>query len=119
MLCSYRCFQVLRESVQLSADMDVLEFGCGTGQLATRLEDSVRSILGVDVSTAMLNQFRRKLESGQHPKLRCIQLPLTDANSLAAANSDADPYPLAFDLIVSVLTLHHVEDIKGAWWDQV
>ena len=41
--------------VRLAADMDVLDFGCGTGLLALQLQPYVRSITGVDSSQGMLD----------------------------------------------------------------
>lgn len=39
----------------------VLEFGCGTGPLLTRIEDEYEEVLGIDVSESMLNVAREKV----------------------------------------------------------
>ena len=53
---------IIRE-VDLSRDLDVLDFGCGTGLLTLKLQPFVRSITGVDSSQGMLGRFQQKIES--------------------------------------------------------
>jgi predicted TPR repeat methyltransferase len=42
--------------------VDVLDFACGTGRIASALEANVREIVGVDVSASMLEIARTKLK---------------------------------------------------------
>ncbi len=44
----------------LSPDRDVLDLGCGIGRVAAALAPRVRSVLGIDVSPAMVAQARRR-----------------------------------------------------------
>ncbi len=93
---------VMREA-ELSRDMDVLDYGCGTGLVALNLQPHVRSVTGADTSKGMLEVLRRKAaESGI-------------ANIRTAFVDPADDVPLkgAFHLIVSSMTMHHVEDVEG------
>ncbi|MDD4138360.1 MAG: methyltransferase domain-containing protein, partial [Methanoregula sp.] len=46
--------RAIRETVTLRPDMDVLDFGCGTGLLALNLQPHIRTITGVDSSQGML-----------------------------------------------------------------
>ncbi len=46
----------------LAPDMDVLEFGCGTGLLTLKLRPLVRSLTGVDGSKGMLGVLEAKIE---------------------------------------------------------
>ena len=46
-------------------DMDVLDFGCGTGLLTLALQPFGRSITGVDSSPGLLDVFKTKIKD-QH-----------------------------------------------------
>lgn len=48
------------ERLPLNAEMDVLDFGCGTGLLSLRVADQVKSLTGIDTSSGMLNTFEQK-----------------------------------------------------------
>lgn len=56
----------------------VLDAGCGTGELARALADGVDRVDAVDVSQAMIDEGRR-LEGGDHPRLRWVHARLEDA----------------------------------------
>lgn len=43
-------FRAIRRAAALSPDMDILDFGCGTGNLALLLRPYVRSVTGMDSS---------------------------------------------------------------------
>jgi ubiquinone/menaquinone biosynthesis C-methylase UbiE len=76
----------------------VLDLGCGVGQLARHLaEAGADEVLGVDVSERMLALARA---GWAHPRVTYTR---------AAAEQLAFP-PARFDLVVSSLVLHYVED---------
>jgi ubiquinone/menaquinone biosynthesis C-methylase UbiE len=80
-------------------DMDVLDFGCGTGLVTLRLAPLVRSVTGADSSEGMLAVFRRK----------AARDGLTNA---VAERLDPERPVIPggpYDLIVSSMTFHHVE----------
>jgi ubiquinone/menaquinone biosynthesis C-methylase UbiE len=78
-----------------------LDLGCGTGQLARFLaEQGAASVLGVDLSERMLAVARRDYA---HPRVRYERAAL-EALSLPEAS---------FDLVVSSLAVHYVEDYRG------
>lgn len=52
---------IIRE-LKPTQDLDVLDFGCGTGLVTLRLQPLVRSITGLDSSPAMLAVLRDKVE---------------------------------------------------------
>ncbi len=82
--------------VDLRPDMDVLDFGCGTGLVSALLKPEVRSITGADTSKGMLEQFKAKLGA------KAILLEPDKETSLNGT----------YDLIVSSMTLHHVPKIE-------
>jgi 2-polyprenyl-3-methyl-5-hydroxy-6-metoxy-1,4-benzoquinol methylase len=100
---------ILRE-VALSADMDVMDFGCGTGLLGLKLLPQVKSLTGVDSSQGMLAVLRNKIAT---QGLANVQTQFLD---LASGERPDGRY----HLIVSSMTLHHVPDtaaLLAEWFD--
>ena len=86
----------------LTSNMDVLEFGCGTGLLTLRLRPLVHSVTGVDSSQGMLSVLRAKIENQNLTNIRAEYLDLEKGDVLEGS----------YDLIVCSMTLHHVKEIK-------
>jgi len=91
----------ISRQVVLSADMDVLDFGCGTGLVTLRLAPLVKSITGVDSSRGMLNVLVAKVAKQDVTNVRTLLLDLEAGDALS------DEY----DLIVSNMTLHHIREV--------
>jgi ubiquinone/menaquinone biosynthesis C-methylase UbiE len=87
-------------TVNPGKNMDVLDFGCGTGIVTLRLQSYVRSIVGVDSSKGMLSVLQGKVAQ---QKLANVHTQLVD---FEVGGSIAGTY----DLIVSSMTVHHVPD---------
>ena len=87
-------------AIKPTRDLDALDFGCGTGLVTLRLQPLVRSITGVDSSPGMLAVFRDKVQkqglTNVHPQL----VDLEQGGRVAGR----------FHLLVSSMTMHHVED---------
>lgn len=95
----------IREDVELTQDMDVLDFGCGTGLVTLRLQPFVRSITAVDGSQGMLAALGRKIrEYG----LSNVRTRLVNTEAGEALGDDG-----RYHLIVSSMTFHHIGDIKS------
>ena len=92
--------EAIAARVPLSRGMDVLDFGCGTGLVSLELAPRVGSLAGADTSAGMLEALAGKA-AAQHIPLHLIPLEASGAGDLGG------PY----DLIVSSMTLHHVEDV--------
>ena len=88
----------------LTAEMNVLEIGCGTGSTALRLAPFTRRLLATDVSAGMIAIAREKLAAEPLPQLA---FALADADAPAAGPGDYHAV-LAFNL------LHLVSDLDGA-----
>ena len=88
----------------LTAEMNVLEIGCGTGSTALRLAPFTRRLLATDVSAGMVAIAREKLAAERLPQLT---FALADADAPAAGPGDYHAV-LAFNL------LHLVSDLDGA-----
>jgi SAM-dependent methyltransferase len=93
----------IMETIPLTRTMDVLDFGSGTGLLGFNLIPRVGSMTFADTSEGMLARVHEKLRAadraGVHQRGRVHHL---HAGALA--------FPGRYDLIVSLLTLHHVLD---------
>jgi len=89
------------DEIALTSSMDVLDFGCGTGLLALRLQPFVRSIIGVDSSQGMLDVFRLKIKDLNMQNIRTQHLNLENGDVLEGS----------FHVVVSSLTFHHVKEI--------
>ncbi|HWQ08949.1 MAG TPA: class I SAM-dependent methyltransferase [Holophaga sp.] len=87
--------------VPLSAGTKALDFGCGTGLLTLQLWPLVGSITGVDTSPGMLDVLARKVAALGLTGVETRLLPPDGGHALEGA----------FDLIVSCMALHHVQDL--------
>jgi len=87
----------------LNSDMDLLEFGCGTGSTALIHAPKVRNYQAIDVSTAMLEIARGK-QLDKHPNLKFS----------CSALEEFQAEPESFDAILGMSILHLLNDpVKG------
>lgn len=84
-------------------EMDLFDYGCGTGLLSLLLVPQVRSVVGADTSSGMLEQFQKKIDRHRLENVRLLQLDL----------GKEPPPEERFDLITTSMTLHHVEDLDA------
>lgn len=89
-------FDAIARGVELRPDLRVLDFGAGTGLVASKLAPHVGSILAVDVSRAMLEELAAKEALAGKVEIVCQDLLET-------------PLEAEVDLVVSAMALHHVE----------
>ena len=90
----------IKEQVELNETMHVMDFGAGTGLVTAQMADQVGKVTAVDVSQSMLDQLVAK----EHLELK------VDA---VCQNILELPLNTKFDLIVSAMAMHHVEDINA------
>ena len=90
---------IMRE-IAPTKDMNVLDYGCGSGLVTLRLQPFVKSITGMDSSGGMLEVLRSKVE---RQNLKNVHIRFMDLEQCTEAND-------AFHLIVSSMTLHHIEE---------
>ncbi|MFZ1728909.1 MAG: class I SAM-dependent methyltransferase [Bacteroidota bacterium] len=95
--------EALRARIPLTEEMRVLEYGCGTGLLGLELLPSVGHMTLADTSEGMLDVLREKLRLLPEANAEALRLDLI-----------TDPLPdERYDLIVTLLTLHHIDDTEG------
>lgn len=86
-----------------TAEMDVMEFGCGTGTTAIHHAPHVRSYLATDISGNMVEIGREKAEEAGIENL-----------AFEKASLDSMTYPPeSFDAILGLNSLHLIRDIEG------
>jgi ubiquinone/menaquinone biosynthesis C-methylase UbiE len=91
---------ILRE-VQPTKDMDVLDYGCGTGLVGLFLLPHVRSVTGADSSPGMLEVLGKKIRDGGLQGMGAMKLDL-----------EHDPVPQdRCHMIASSMVMHHVADL--------
>ena len=90
--------RAIRATVPLTASTRLLEYGAGTGLVTQALRDSVGPVTLVDTSAGMRSVMQDKIAAGAITDARVWDLDLS---------TDAAPDE-RFDLIVTVLTLHHI-----------
>lgn len=86
----------------LAADMDVLDFGCGTGLVSLALQPFVRSVTGMDSSRGMLDVFRNKIARSRIGNAKTVLLDPETAGALEGH----------YHLVVCSMTLHHVKAVE-------
>ena len=96
-------FSALAKEVPLSATMDVVDFGCGTGLLSLALAPRVKSVTAVDSSRGMLEVLDGKID---RQGVRNVKTRRVDLEA-------GDRLPGPCHLLVSAMTLHHVPDVAA------
>ncbi|MEA3228786.1 MAG: class I SAM-dependent methyltransferase [Campylobacterota bacterium] len=89
----------IQEKIVLNKEMEVIDFGTGTGLLGFLIAEDVKQVHGIDTSKNMLQKLEEKNSPELFIKTYCqdiIKIPLTQK----------------FDGLVSSMTLHHIEDLK-------
>jgi ubiquinone/menaquinone biosynthesis C-methylase UbiE len=92
----------ISDEILLTSDMDVLDFGCGTGLLTLQLQPVVQSITGVDSSRGMLDVLKAKIDRQNLANIKPQYLDTEKGDILEGT----------YRLIVSGMTLHHVKEIR-------
>ena len=90
-------YNAIVKEVPLTKEMDVIDFGAGTGLLSRQIALHVNSLLGVDSSQGMLE----KLE----------ELQIENIATCFGDFCDFDAHKL-YDGIVSSMTMHHIEELN-------
>lgn len=85
------------DKVPLDRQMHVLDFGAGTGLICSHVAPKVEKVVAVDISEAMLEKLMAKPELTG--KVEAVCQDITDK-----------PLQSRFDLIISAMAMHHVEN---------
>ena len=81
------------------SDKDILDIGCGTGELSAKLAQTADSVTGIDISKKMLNAAKEK---NNRSNIEYKELSMENINRLNRK----------FDTAVSSLAFHYVENFE-------
>lgn len=87
--------------IKLNGVMKALEFGCGTGLLSYELKDDFHSITLVDNSLGMIEVLQEKIKKENIKNFVPVYLDLMEE----------DLNQNDFDVIYTLMTLHHIVDL--------
>ena len=94
----------IRSVVTVEPDMDLLDFGCGTGLVSIPMAAEAKSLTGVDNSAGMLDVFKEKATA----------MGLENVSGFNLNLDKGDHLPGMYDLIISSMTLHHIKNVVQA-----
>ena len=97
--------QTIEGAIDIPPGCRAIEVGAGTGLLGLALRPRLGSLVLADTSEGMLAEADRKIEEGRLDGVRTVHFDVA---------SDAPPSGAPFDLVVSLLLLHHVKDTNAA-----
>jgi len=92
--------EAIQKRVDLNENMQILDFGVGTGLLGFEIAKKVKEVYGVDTSAGMIAALKEKN---------------TKELSITPIHQDIIKEPLqqTVDGVVSSMTLHHIEDLEA------
>lgn len=99
---SKACILHLKEKIDFKNIKSILDYGCGTGLIAFDLVKEDNKVLGFDNSNGMIEEFNKKAKE-------------KNLNNISAKKHNIlvdDLEEDSFDLIVTSMSLHHIEDIS-------
>jgi len=86
-------------TISFQPQMEVMDFGAGTGLISSFIAPFVNKIVAVDISESMLNALIAKTELSGKVEVICQDIV-------------EQPLDRQFDVIMSAMALHHVKDIN-------
>lgn len=93
--------ELILKEISFNKEMNIMDFGSGTGFLLEGIAPYVNKITAVDISDSMIQQLNAKKESIPC-EVEILKLDLTK-----------DKLNKKFDAVISSMTLHHIKDIKS------
>jgi len=91
--------EAIKKKIPLSKEMEIMDFGVGTGLLGFEIAKATKKVYGVDTSASMLEKLHEK----NTPEL-AIETYCQDIIK--------NPIDKVFHGMVSSMTLHHVEELE-------
>lgn len=92
----------IRSHIKLNNKMSGFEYGCGTGLLSFELRHDIGDMTLADSSDGMLDVLKEKIKAESVSSMKPVKLDLMK-----------DPVPdQRFDIIYTMLTLHHIPDTE-------
>lgn len=89
----------IRATISLTKEMEIMDFGVGTGLLGFEIAKLTKKVYGVDVSHSMIEKLKEKNTPELHIETFCQDII-------------KEPLLQSFDGIISSMTLHHIENLE-------
>ncbi|KAJ7042056.1 S-adenosyl-L-methionine-dependent methyltransferase [Mycena alexandri] len=85
----------------------VLDYACGTGIVARGLAPHCKSLLGVDISQGMVDEFNKGIQNHGIPieQMRAVRADLK--------GEESELEGIRFDVVVCSLAYHHIVDVAA------
>ena len=90
------------ENVPMNNSMTALDYGCGTGALSFFLQPYLKKIVLCDTSQGMLDVVKAKIDSQKINNMFPLKMDISQDHII---NEQVD-------IIYTLMTLHHIPDIK-------
>lgn len=91
--------EAIQKRYQFKADMEIMDFGVGTGLLGFEIAPKVHKVYGVDTSKKMLEKVEEK--NSEELSIEIIHQDIV-----------ALPLQQSFHGVISSMTLHHIENLE-------
>lgn len=98
---SKACVEHLKTKIDFENIKNILDYGCGTGLIAFDLVHEDNQVLGLDNSIGMVDEFNKKAQERDLSNITAIKHNILD-----------EDLPKDFDLIVTSMSLHHIENAQ-------
>lgn len=95
----------MKKNINFTNNMDVMDFGCGTGLVGLQIAPLVRSITMLDTSSNMLEELGKKLEQYNSP---CHNIKVVKGDITTISQEEPGKQ---FDVVFSLMALHHIDKI--------
>jgi len=95
--------ELIVNNISLDKDMEIMDFGAGTGLLGFFIAPFVKKIIAVDNSPSMLLEFQNKCD-----EFKC-------ETEVVEKDLSSETLNRTFDGIISSMTIHHLEDIHSLY----
>lgn len=96
------CIDNIKKYLDFSKIKNILDYGCGTGLVAFALKNDSNEVLGLDSSNGMVEEFNTKAKTKNLTNIKAQKHDIL---------SDDLPKD-SFDLIISSMSLHHIENLE-------
>ncbi|MCO4793179.1 MAG: class I SAM-dependent methyltransferase [Bacteriovoracaceae bacterium] len=86
-----------KKVLSLTEKINIMDFGCGTGLFGLEFSEHAKALTGIDTSEGMLEVFDQKTKD--YPEFESKNI-----------NLEEDSLDQKFDLVISSMTFHHLND---------
>lgn len=90
----------IKNNLRLANDMDVLDFGCGTGLISLRILPHVNTVTAADSSTGMLEVLNTKIANQNLTGIKTVHIDIDNGEKLTGL----------YDTVTSSMTMHHIQN---------